>query len=194
MFKAKDRELQKVKFEGQLVQAAQGLVDRLLACVARCRPAMESCLGGREAERLCVDATRAFTELSSRLLHECASPQHSTEAVMRDFWRRGDRMVIDLLQDDFVEGVVLHQQEPLAATMLTALVCLLEQESVGLDEAVGRVLDSILLVLGKVDDLSDYLLYFFESQQTFNDEMTIYDTLLSALKGDIENDDLPDHL
>lgn len=193
MSKAKDRELRKVKFEGQLVQAAQGLVDRLLACVARCRPAMESCLG-REAERLCVDATRAFTELSSRLLHERASPRHSTEAVMRDFRRRGDRMVIDLLQDDFVEGVVLHRQEPLAATMLTALVCLLEQEGVGLDEAVGRVLDSILLVLGKVDYLSDYILCFFEWQQTFNDEMTIYDTLLSALKGDIEDDALLDHL
>lgn len=194
MSKGKDRELRKVKFEGQLVQAAQGLVDRLLACVVRCRPSMESCLGRREAERLCVDATRAFTELSSRLLHERASPRHNIEAVMRDFRRRGDRMVIDLLQNDFVEGVVLNQEEPLAATMLTALVCLLEQEGVSLDVAVGRVLDSILLVFDKVDYLTDYILYFFESQQAFNDEMTIYDTLLSALKGDIEDDVLPDHL
>lgn len=187
MSKAKKRELRKIKFEGQLVQAGQGLVDRLLACVERCRPAMESCLG-KEGVRLCGDATRAFTQLSSRLLHERPSSRYSTAEVMRDFRRRGSRMVIDLMQDDLVESVVMHQQPPLAATMLTAVVCLLEQEGVGLDEAVGRVLDSILLVCGKTDYLADYILYFFDDQQTYNDEVTVYNVLLSAVQGDLDDD------
>lgn len=187
MSKAQKGELRKIKFEGQLVQEAQGLVDRLLAFVERCRPALESCLG-KEGVRLCGDATRAFTQLSSRLLHERPSSRYSTEAVMRDFRRRGSRMVIDLMQDDLVESVVMHQEPPLAATMLTAVVCLLEHEGVGLDEAVGRVLDSILLVCGKTDYLEDYILYFFENQQAYNDEATIYNALLSAVQGDLEDD------
>lgn len=187
MSKVKNRELRQIKFEGQLVQAAQGLVDRLLACTERCRPALEACLG-KEGGRLCVNATRALMELSSRLLHDPPSSRFSTEAVMQDFERRGSRMVIDLMQDDLVERAVLHQQPPLAATMLTAVVYLLEQEGLGLDEAVGRVLDSILLVCGKSEYLADYILCFFEEQQTYNDEATVYNILLSAVQGDLEDD------
>lgn len=187
MSKFKSSDLRKIKFEGQLVQVAQGLVDRLLACVERCRPALESCLG-KEGARLCGDATRAFTQLSSLLLHEAPPPRRDTAAVRRDFRRRGSRMVMDLLQDDLVERVVMQQQPALAAAMLTAVVCLLEQEGVGLDEAVGRVLDSILLVCGKTDYLADYILYFFDDQQTYNDEATIYNALLSALQGDLDDD------
>lgn len=190
MSKIKNRELRKIKFEGQLVQAAQGVIDRLLACVTRCRPVMQSCLG-KESVRFCVDATRAFTDLSSSLLHGRPSPSYNTEEVMRDFRKRGERMVIDLMQDDFVERVVMHEKPQVGATMLTAVVCLLEQEGVALDEAVGRVLDSIFLVLGKTDYLPDYILYYFELQHSYNDEVTIYSTMLSALLGDLDEDALP---
>lgn len=188
MLEEMKKELRKVKFEGQLVQAAQRLADRLLVCVERCRPNMESCLG-TEGVRLCGEATRAFTRLSSHLLHDQPSSSYMTSTVMRDFRRRGDRMVIDLMLDDFVERVVMHEKPPLAAAMLTALVCLLEQEGVRLDEAVGRVLDSVMLLYGKSEYLADYILCFFESQRIYDDEMTIYNTILGALMGDLDEED-----
>ncbi|MPC12277.1 hypothetical protein E2C01_004959 [Portunus trituberculatus] len=178
-------ELRKIKFEGQVVQAAQGVIERLLVCVTRCRPIMNTYIGP-ETVRYCVEATRAFTELSSSVLHELPALNYTTEMI-RDFRKRGARMVIDLLQDHFVERVVMHQDPLVGATMLTAVVCLLEQEGVARDEAVGRVLDSILLMLGQTDYLPEYLLNYLEAEQTYNDEVTVYNTLHGALLGDLED-------
>ena len=185
MSKIKTSELKKIQYEGQLVQAAQSVMDRLLACVTHCRPVMQSYLGN-ESVRSCMAATRAFTNMSSSLLYDHPSPRYTTKAAMKDFRARGERMVIDLMQDDLVERVVMHERPRVGATMLTAVVCLLEQEGVGRDEAVGRVLDSILLVLGKTDYLADFMLNYLNYQQTYNDEVTIYTTLLSALTGDFD--------
>lgn len=185
MAKTETRELGKIKFEGQLVQATQGIIESLLVCVTRCRPVLNTYLGP-EALRYCVEATRAFTELSCSVLHGLPPLNYTTEMI-RDFRKRGTRMVIDLLQDYFVERVVMHQDPDVGATMLTAVVCLLEQQGVERGEAVGRVLDSILLVLGQTDYLQDYLFNYLEAEQTYNDEVTVYNTLHGALQGDLDD-------
>lgn len=181
------REARISRFLGDLTRCAQLVVDQLLGsvnslCVRLCFP---YCMA--------VRATVALTRISRFLNYTVLTYDLSDltdeylSSLVKDLQDEECCIVtLNVLLHDFVVLIAKWEEPAISALLLTLIFNLLLYENVDPSEAMALILNSILGIQGRGEELGEYMNWYCETFVLGSEESFVYMVLEAALSENME--------